>query len=71
MTGDDWQDLRQRNSDMWKEVFTEDIVVVEGMQRGRHAPRFDGGTLSPAMDTATHAFHAWVASQFDPQAPLI
>ncbi len=64
MTGDDWQDLRTRNSEMWKEVFIEDIGVVEGMQRGRYAPAFDGGVLSPVMDTATHAFHAWVAEHY-------
>ncbi|WP_282605460.1 aromatic ring-hydroxylating dioxygenase subunit alpha [Pelagibius sp. Alg239-R121] len=64
MTGGDWADLRARNSEMWKEIFVEDVGVVEGMQRGRHAPDFDGGTLSPVMDTATHAFHAWVADRY-------
>lgn len=54
-------DLRTRNTELWKTVFEEDIFVVEGMQRGRHAPRFDGGRFSPAMDGPTHLFHAWVA----------
>ncbi len=53
--------LRQRNAALWKEVFEEDIFVVEGMQRGRHAPDFDGGRFSPAMDGPTHCFHDWVA----------
>ncbi len=55
--------LRARNTDQWKVVFEEDIFVVEGMQRGRHAPQFDGGRFSPAMDGPTHLFHAWVAGQ--------
>lgn len=57
--------LRTQNAAQWKEVFVEDIFVVEGMQRGRAAPGFDGGRFSPAMDGPTHLFHAWVAAQFD------
>ncbi len=56
-------DLRQRNTAQWKEVFEEDVFVVEGMQRGRSAPGFDGGRFSPAMDGPTHLFHDWVASR--------
>lgn len=56
-------DLRARNTRQWKEVFAEDVFVVEGMQRGRHGVRFDGGRFSPAMDGPTHLFHAWVAGQ--------
>ena len=55
--------LRARNAEQWKLVFEEDIFVVEGMQRGRHAPSFDGGRFSPAMDGPTHLFHAWVAGR--------
>jgi phenylpropionate dioxygenase-like ring-hydroxylating dioxygenase large terminal subunit len=55
--------LRARNTQQWKEVFAEDIFVVEGMQRGRHAVTFDGGRFSPAMDGPTHMFHDWVAAQ--------
>jgi choline monooxygenase len=54
---------RARNTAQWKTVFTEDIQVVEGMQRGRHAPAFDGGRFSPAMDGPTHLFHQWVAQR--------
>ncbi|WGW02704.1 aromatic ring-hydroxylating oxygenase subunit alpha [Tropicibacter oceani] len=57
--------LRQRNTQLWKTVFEEDIFVVEGMQRGRHAPGFDGGRFSPAMDGPTHCFHDWVAGKVD------
>ena len=59
--GEDFADLRQFNASQWRHVFDEDIQVVEGMQKGRQAPHFDGGRFSPAMDTATHCFHAWVA----------
>ena len=62
--GEDRAEARLRNMAMWREIFEEDIFVVEGMQRGRHAPRFDGGRFSPAMDEPTHAFHAWVARRF-------
>ena len=57
------QRLRERNAALWKEVFEEDIFVVEGMQAGRAAPGFDGGRFSPAMDGPTHMFHAWVAGR--------
>jgi phenylpropionate dioxygenase-like ring-hydroxylating dioxygenase large terminal subunit len=57
--------LRSRNTAQWKEVFEEDIMVVEGMQTGRHAVGFDGGRFSPAMDGPTHMFHEWVADQME------
>ena len=57
--------LRQRNTQLWKTVFEEDIFVVEGMQRGRHAAGFDGGRFSPAMDGPTHNFHDWVAGKVE------
>ncbi|MEM8658932.1 MAG: aromatic ring-hydroxylating dioxygenase subunit alpha [Pseudomonadota bacterium] len=55
--------LRSKNATMWKEVFVEDIFVVEGMQRGRGAPRFDGGRFSSVMDSPTHCFHDWTAQR--------
>ena len=55
--------LRQKNAAQWKVVFEEDIFVVEGMQKGRYAPDFDGGRFSPAMDGPTHCFHDWIAGQ--------
>jgi phenylpropionate dioxygenase-like ring-hydroxylating dioxygenase large terminal subunit len=57
--------LRQRNAEQWKLVFEEDIFVVEGMQRGRLSPGFDGGKFSPVMDSPTHLFHAWVADKVE------
>lgn len=55
--------LRAENTELWKGVFKEDIFVVEGMQKGRHSPQFDGGRFSPAMDGPTHLFHDWVAGK--------
>jgi len=55
--------LRTKNAAQWREVFEEDIFVVEGMQKGRYAPDFDGGRFSPAMDGPTHCFHDWVAGK--------
>lgn len=57
------EDMRSRNAHLWKTVFEEDIFVVEGMQKGRHSPLFDGGRFSPAMDGPTHNFHDWVAGK--------
>ena len=45
----------------WRVVFSEDIDAVEGMQRGRHSPGYNGGVFSPFMDNPTHHFHQWVA----------
>ena len=60
-TGNTNKDLRRKNTAQWKKVFEEDIFVVEGMQRGRHANNFDGGKFSPVMDGPTHCFHHWAA----------
>jgi len=62
VTGFDWDVMREQNTRMWKAVFEEDIFVVEGMQRGRHAAHFDGGRFSPVMDSPTHCFHHWAAT---------
>ncbi len=55
--------MRAKNARLWAGVFEEDIMAVEGMQRGRSAPGFDGGRFSPAMDGPTHLFHDWVAGR--------
>ena len=57
--------MRAKNTNFWKEVFKEDIFVVEGMQKGRHGKFFDGGKFSPIMDGPTHLFHEWVATQIN------
>lgn len=61
--GPEYAEMRATNARLWKGIFIEDIGVVEGMQRGRHAPSYDGGKFSPKMDTPTHHFHKWVAGQ--------
>ena len=48
----------------WSIVFAEDISVVEGMQRGRASPAFDGG-LSRSMDVPTHHFHQWFLARLE------
>ena len=60
-SGDTWKDMRVRNAALWRNVFSEDVGVVAGMQKGRHGPLFDGGKFSPVMDGPTHIFHKWVA----------
>jgi phenylpropionate dioxygenase-like ring-hydroxylating dioxygenase large terminal subunit len=63
VAGEKWREMREANARTWRSVFDEDIFVVEGMQRGRHASMFDGGKFSPVMDNPTHDFHAWIARQ--------
>ena len=56
---------KQRDSNVknWKKVFSEDIEIVEAMQKGRHAEAFDGGLLTPYMDGPTKIFHAWARKE--------
>ena len=60
---DAYADMRATNAAMWKEIFVEDIIVVEGMQKGRHSLSYDGGKFSAVMDAPTHHFHRWVAAE--------
>ena len=41
------------------------MSVVEGMQKGRASPGFDGGVFSPLMDVPTHHFHHWFSQRFN------
>ncbi|MDH3688509.1 MAG: aromatic ring-hydroxylating dioxygenase subunit alpha [Gammaproteobacteria bacterium] len=59
-SGDGYEKTRKSRLDAWTKVFTEDIGVVEGMQRGRRSPAFTGGTFSPVMDNPTHHFNKWI-----------
>jgi choline monooxygenase len=54
-------EMRKKNSECWKEVMSEDIKAIEGMQEGRNSPTYNGGNFSPIMDNPTHQFHKWVA----------
>ena len=56
-----YSDNREKVLKAWSEVFAEDIFAVEGMQRGRRSPGFEGGVFSSIMDAPTHHFHRWVA----------
>ncbi len=47
----------------WREIFIEDVGVVEGMHDGRASPAYSGGVFSPVMETPTHHFHNWVAAK--------
>jgi choline monooxygenase len=59
--GDQHAASRNANLESWRVVFNEDIDAVEGMQKGRSSPAYQGGVFSPAMDNPTHHFHQWVA----------
>ena len=60
--GDELKELRKENSRFWKNVMTEDINAIEGMQKGRSSPIYNGGNFSPIMDQPTYQFHKWVAN---------
>ncbi|GIL00974.1 MAG: (2Fe-2S) ferredoxin [Alphaproteobacteria bacterium] len=64
MASEAWAELRAINARLWRDVFVEDVGVVEAMQRGRAASAFDGGHFSPVMDESTHHFHRWIARRF-------
>ena len=59
---DNFKEMRKENLKFWKEVMTEDIFAVEGMQKGRSSTVYNGGNFSPIMDNPTHQFHKWVAT---------
>ena len=54
--------LRKQNYKLWKDIQTEDVGIIEGMQEGRSSPSYNGGNFSPVMDNPTHHFHKWVAT---------
>ena len=60
--GKEFKSMRKENSRFWKDVMSEDIKAIEGMQEGRNSPVYNGGNFSPIMDNPTHQFHKWVAS---------
>jgi choline monooxygenase len=63
--GDSHREQRESLHAAWSVVFAEDISVVEGMQRGRASPAFDGGLFTPLMDIPTHHFHQWFLSRLE------
>ena len=63
MLSADYALMRAKNAAMWKDVFMEDIEVLEGMQAGRMVPSYDGRKFSAVMDYPTHHFQKWVAQR--------
>ena len=61
-SSDEYKDIRKKNFAFWQEVMNEDVAAIEGMQRGRSSPAYNGGNFSPVMDTPTLMFHKWVAT---------
>jgi choline monooxygenase len=55
---------REAVLESWRQVFSEDIFVVEGMQKARYSPAFTGGVFSAVMDVPSHHFHQWVAEKY-------
>jgi choline monooxygenase len=55
---------REAVLESWRQVFSEDIFVVEGMQKARYSPGFTGGVFSAVMDVPSHHFHQWVAERY-------
>ena len=65
---DDLGALRETTTEVWRGIFAEDVVPVEGMQAGRQSTAFDGGALTPVMDAPTRHFHRWLARALITQA---
>ena len=61
-SSDKYKEIRKKNFVFWQEVMNEDVGVIEGMQKGRSSPAYNGGNFSPIMDTPTLMFHKWVAT---------
>ena len=66
--GEQTRERRRGLHEAWSLVFSEDVSVVEGMQRGRGSPGFSGGVFSPVMDIPTQHFHQWFAQRLQAQA---
>ena len=61
-SSDEFKGIREKNFAFWQEVMNEDVTAIEGMQKGRSSPAYNGGNFSPVMDTPTLMFHRWVAT---------
>ena len=58
---DKYKSIREENFFQWKNIMTEDLDIIEGMQEGRYSPAYNGGNFSPVLDNPTHHFAKWVA----------
>ena len=61
--GAEFEPARAAIRERWASILGEDMAVVEGMQRGRSSPAFDGGIFAPVLDPPLHHFHRWVANR--------
>ena len=55
-TATQYRQGRKAVLDMWQELNGEDVGLLEALQKGRAAPGFDGGMLSPYWDEAPRHF---------------
>ena len=60
--GDEFESARCTIRERWATILGEDLGVVEGMQRGRRSPAFDGGVFAPVLDPPVLHFHRWAAT---------
>jgi len=51
-TGAQFAKQRETVFDMWRDLNSEDLGIIERMQRGRLSPGYDGGRFSPYWDEA-------------------
>ena len=58
-----FESARTAIKDRWASILGEDVAVVEGLQRGRSSPAFDGGLFAPVLDPPVHHFHRWVVKR--------
>jgi choline monooxygenase len=61
----DYREARAEVLERWSVVNREDIGITELMQKGRHAPTFDGGRMSPVQDVAIHHFMKMVVERLE------
>lgn len=66
----EYEPVREEVHRFWYKVWQEDLWAVEGLQRGRTSPGFEGGAFSPAMDAPGHSFHKWAAASLLSHAGL-
>lgn len=59
-TAPQYADARRELSEMWHDLNSEDIDVLERLQRGRRSPAYDGGRYSPWWEGPTHDFAGMV-----------
>ena len=57
-----YKNIREENFIQWKNIMTEDLDIIQGMQEGRNSPVYNGGNFSPTLANPPHHFAKWVAS---------